>query len=166
MNINLILVRSNTFIGKQIRRITGSYYNHIGIFLNDVEIIEAISASGVIITSYEKYQKLKQKNKLDFDIYTLKQPISSEEWNIVESYLREQIGRKYDIMQFLSLLFFFIFHINRTVNPIDIEKAFICSELVGKACSKINIFFNNKIELDNLTPKDIEDSEIIEKVIL
>lgn len=164
MHCTLILVKTNTFIGKQIRRITKSEYNHVGLFVNDYSIIESKEGQGVILTPFKKYQKKAQRGKLSYDLYKLKTPITQEQFKVVKAYLLKQLGKKYDIMQFLSLLIFFIFHVNRNVNPIDIENAFICSELVGKAFNKINILFNSEIELDNLTPKDIACSDIIEKV--
>ena len=163
---DLILVRTNTFIGKKIREITNSYYNHVGMFIDDENIIESKNGVGVIITPFKKFKELKAKNKIDFAIYRFKQPLKLNELKMVGEYLRSQVGKKYDIMQFLSLLIFFIFHVDRNVNPIDIENAFICSELIGKALALINIFFIQEIELDNLTPKDIEDSSIIEKLNL
>ena len=164
MRSNLLLVRTNTFVGKKIRGITNSYYNHVGIFIDDETIIESKNGVGVILTPFKKFKELKAKNKIDFAIYRFKQPLTDNEFAVIESYLRSQVGKKYDIMQFLSLLIFFIFHVNRKVNPIDIENAFICSELIGKALALVNIFFIQEIELDNLTPKDIEDSSIIEKL--
>jgi len=166
METNIILVKSNNFIGKQIRKITDSKYNHIGIFIKENKIIESSFTKGVIITSFDKYKEQAKNNKLSFDIYKFKKPILEKEWSIARDYLLKQVGNKYDIMQVISLFIFFMLHINRkNVEPIDIEKAFICSELIGKACDKINIKFTEEVDLDNLTPKDIETSDIIEKII-
>ena len=165
MKCDIILVRNYSFVGKKIRQMTNGYYNHVGIFIDNDTIIESSLFKGVKTIKFEKYKQLQEDKKLVFDIFKLKKSLSSIEQQTVIAYLLSKIGNKYDVMQFLSLLVFFLFNINRNTKPIDIEKAFICSELLGKAFNKVNISFKKDIDLDNLTPKDIENSSIIEKVI-
>ena len=54
MERDLLLIRDNTFLARQIRRITDSNYEHIAIFIEDDKIIEA-TWSGVVISDPKKY---------------------------------------------------------------------------------------------------------------
>jgi uncharacterized protein YycO len=162
MRGDIILVKNYSFLGRQIRKVTGGNYNHVGMFISNNKLIEAMF-SGVKITDITGYEIARAEGKLDFDIYRFKN-ISQHQIDTTTSFLLDQVGCKYDFLQLLSIFIFFVFHINRTIEPIDIRKAFICSELIAKALEIANIKISEEVDVDNITPFDIEYSEKLEKI--
>jgi len=159
---HILLLRTNTFVGKQIREMTDSYYNHVGMFISEKEIIEA-SMLGVKITPFSKFEELKSKGKLDYGIYKVK-GVTNEQLEIMIDFLTEKLGFTYDFIQFISLLFFFIFKWNRKKEPVDVPNAFICSELMSGALDKAGLQFSENVDKDCITPGDIENSKILERI--
>jgi len=161
---DILLVRHYSFIGKMIRKITDCEYNHVGVFVTPTQIVEA-TFGGVKLTDISDYEHRKRKRKLDYDIFTFKQPLTYRQKEIIVNFCVDKIGEKYDFFQFISLFFFFLFHINRKdIDPIDCRHAFICSELVAEAFEKAGVTFNSNIDIDNVTPADIARSDIIRKI--
>jgi len=158
MTGNILFVRHYSWVGKQIRELTKGYYNHVGLMISNDLIIEA-SFKGVKITKLETYKYLAKKGKVEYCIGKVK-GISNAQIDGACKYAFKQVGTKYDFLQFLSLFFFMLFHLNRKVEPIDCRYAFICSELVAKSYDSVGINFNN-IDLDVITPADIERSTIV-----
>ena len=91
MEGNILLVRTNSFIGRNIRKVTGSYYNHVGLFVEENKIIESKYGCGVIVTPFETYEKLQAKNKLTFDIYRFKTPLTENQQKIIKSFVLKQV---------------------------------------------------------------------------
>lgn len=162
MRGDILLIRTDTFIGGQIRKMTDSYFNHVGMFISETEIIEA-SMLGVKTTAFSKFEKQQQNGKLDYGIYRVKD-MTTKQSEIMANFLIQKIGSTYDFIQFLSLLLFFIFKWNREKEPVDVPNAFICSELMSGALDKAGLKFSDNIDKDCITPADIEKSKILERV--
>jgi hypothetical protein len=136
----------------------------VGIFITPNQIVES-NPGGTVLTDLDVYKKKQKQGKLEYDIFTFKQPLNDLEKFYVMNFVVDQIGTKYDFLQLISLFFFFVFHINReTIDPIDCRRAFICSELIAEAYGRIGRIFNPEVDIDNTTPADIVYSDIIYKV--
>lgn len=160
---DIILIRNYTWFGKRIRQVTKGEYNHIGMFVSDNKIVEATMAKGVVISNLSKFEILRKKGKVDFTIYQIKN-ITEEQRQGMTEFLLDKIGQRYDFFQLIALLFFFSFRINRKYETIDVKKRFICSELLAEAGDKVGIQFKQGVDKDNITPCDIEQSDIIERI--
>jgi len=150
---NIIFVRTENLIGKWIRQIDGGYYNHVGIMISDDELVEA-TYKGVKIAKLDKYKDVEHtfgviKGVSESDIYS------------AISFAQCQVGLTYDFFQIAVLLVYYLFHINKKKQPLDIKKAYICSELVAEAFETVNINFNENIAINAITPHDLEVSELI-----
>ncbi len=159
MKGHILFVRTNTLLGKIIRKVTGGYFNHVGIFVSDNAIVEA-SYTGIKVTHIKQFEKLQEKGKIEYRIGKVEVATNCQIDKAVE-YALDTIGTKYDFLQLVSLFLFAVLKINRTVEPIDCKNMFICSELVAKSFNHAGINFNDKIELDVITPADIESSNIV-----
>lgn len=163
MKTNILLVRSHSLIGKLIRFFNKNYYNHVGIFVSDFQIVEA-TFTGVKLTHIDKFIEAQKRGLIVCHIYKVKDIIELQKETVC-NFVLNRVGRKYDFLQFLSLTFFFIFNMSRKkYESLDSGRCYICSELIAKAYAQVNIYFNNEVDLDNITPADIANSEIIEKL--
>jgi uncharacterized protein YycO len=156
---DIIFVRTENFIGRQIRKVSGGYYNHVGIMISDTEIIEA-TYKGVKLTNLDKFDKLVEQGKAEYNIASVID-VSEDDIYSAVSFAHCQIGAKYDYIQLMSILFFFLLRINRKVDAIECSKAFICSELVAEAYKTVNVLFHENIHINLITPHDLEVSDRI-----
>jgi len=162
MKGDLILVKHRSLLGRLIRKITKSNFNHVGIFIDDDRVIEA-KFSGVVVTPFATLQRAKRRDILDFEVYRIKN-VKKEQIEIMVNFIGSQVGRKYDFVQFFSLGLMLLFHITRRVEPIDIRRRWICSELVAEGAYLAGIRFHENIDPDNITPEDIASSSLVERV--
>lgn len=162
MKADIVLVRHNSIMGKLIRKFDGGYYNHVGILVTDNIIIDA-GFAGVRTLLVSELETGAKKKKLEYNIFEVKD-LTQEQKNIIAEYVINRIGTKYDFLQLISLLVFFVFNINRKKeDPIDIRNKFICSELVSESFNEANFKFSDNIDNDNITPNDIACSGVLIK---
>lgn len=163
MKGNLILVKNYRFFSNLIRKITKSEYNHIGLFVSDDTIVEALFG-GVHTNSYSQFKKAKAKKKLDYAIYTIKD-ISDKQIEKMTNFALDKVGTKYDFIQFICIAFMFFFKITRRIEPIEEGRKWICSELMAESAYEAGIRFQDNVDPDNTTPGDIASSSIVERII-
>lgn len=159
---NLILVRHYNFMSSLIRKITKSEFNHIGIFVDEENIVE-VKFGGVAKTPFSEFQKLKEENKLDFAIYKIKD-IEDEQIEIMITLANTEIGAKYDFAQFISIGLMLLTGCTRRIEPFDNSHRWICSELVADGAYFAGIRFYENIDPDNMSPGDIAKSPKVERV--
>ena len=160
---NLILVKHHDFISSIIRFITKSTYNHIGIFVDEENIVEA-KMSGVAKTSLNYFKREKANGKLTYSVYEIK-GITEAQVDVICYIILSELNSKYDFLQLLSLGFLFLIHKQKKTNPLDDNRRWICSELIADAAKTVGISFYDDIKTDSLSPGNIADSLITEKII-
>lgn len=158
----LIFIRNYSWFGNRIRQLTNCEYNHVGIFIDERNIIEARFV-GVEKTPLDKFLGLVIERKLDFDIYKFKN-ISERQLGIMLRFIKKEVGRKYDFIQMLNLGLFLFFGVKRDLEPIDNSKKWFCSELIAEGAYEAGIRFHENIDPDNITPADMLNSGLLEKV--
>jgi len=138
---DIILSHGPYLISKIIRKVTHSYWNHAGIYIGHGKQIEA-RKFGVVQSSY-----------VDKGEYTkvISKKLSKVQREKIVEYAKQQIGKKYDYMQLVSLFFIWLFHIGQVKN---VKNHFICSELVAEAYTKAGIKLSRK-PIVYVTPGDI-----------
>ena len=178
---DLILFHTRGFslISIGIRQLTQSYWNHIGMFVEDVYkqgfVIEALG-KGVVSTPIEKYIGNKW---YDLKVIQIKEEAfeDKEEYDkgvaLAISRMRLSIGKKYDWWAIVWLGIKYLSraywnkgakHIPERFNPFQSRYKFFCSELVCESCyeisSKYPHLFQGKTKQDcsTTTPKDIGKS--------
>jgi len=161
---DILMVHNNTWLGKAIRCITRSSFNHCGIFVSEDELVEA-TYKGVEQNNISKFDSLVTSNKCSYSVYRVKN-ITSEQIQTVVNFVKQEVGDKYEITQIIELFFVFVFHLPRNLNLIDDKKQWICSELVAEAFQDAGIKFFDKIRVDDMVPGDIPKSDIVEQVII
>lgn len=159
---DLILIKNNNFLSWVIRKITHGKFNHIGVFVSEKMIVEA-KMTGVTITPLRYFKRLKKENKLDYGFYRIKDLTSDKTQKLCE-FAIDQVGRKYDFKQLIGLAFSLLLQCTNKKNPLDAEKAFICSELIGEACKAVGIVLDSNVDVSNLTPTNIVNSSLVYKV--
>jgi len=151
---DILLVSSNDIIARLIQYFTKGHYNHVAFMISDTELIEA-TYHGVLLTKLSKY-----KNKCDYKISSVKNVSLSDRYTMY-SFVHCQLGMKYDFIQILSIFFCLLFNIKRNFKPLELKKAFICSELIAEAYDIVGIKFASNVHKDLITPSDIEKSEFV-----
>ena len=156
---NLILVKHDDFISKFIRWYTKSEFNHVGLFIDDNNIIEAGSRCGVRKIKFNYYKNKKSNKELDFSIYKVKN-LNEEQKERMKNFALKEVGISYDFLQFICVGIFYIFGKLRKLEPIDLH-GWICSELIAENFYEVGIKFQEDVDPDNITPTDIAKSTII-----
>lgn len=155
---DIILVASNNIIGKLIRWYTKSEFNHVGLLVDNYNIVEA-TRFGVLCTPINQYIALQKKNKLKFKIYRVSD-LNKEDALKVVKFAKKQVGKSYDFIQFICVACLYLWKKVRRIEPIDLS-GWVCSELVAESFYEIGIVFSEEVDPDNITPKDIAQSNII-----
>ena len=155
---DLIFVKNKGWLFDRVRKITESEFDHIAIFVSEDEIIEATPTRGVARVNVGKY------DQVTHSVCRIKDEHRGE-LNKMVSYCIDKIGRKYDLLQAISIYILIILGIKRTVNPLDIRNAFVCSELIGQAAEEAGVIFKDGVAIDRLTPADIYNSEKLVKIL-
>lgn len=163
MRGSLILVRNKGFVGYLIRKVTNSYWNHVGIVEDDKTIIESTFKNGVVRTDLNDFINDSKAKKLEFALYRIKD-ISNEQIDTIVKFVSDRIGHKYDFFQFISLFFMFLLRVTRRIEPIDNTNKWLCSELIAEGAYQAGIKFQENIDPDNITPEDIASSDIVVRI--
>ena len=180
-DIFLFHTRGFSPISMAIRQLTKSFWNHTGMFCEDVYkkgfIIEA--QGGVVKTPVEKY--LNERQHI-IKVVRLKPEAFADEFEYKRGFatairrMFQKIGSKYDTWAIVWLGFKYIFKgsYDKTReyipvgNPLQKRDEFFCSELVCEACwniSTLNEFLfqgATKQTCDTTTPKDVGKSNNVE----
>ena len=163
MMTGYILAQKNySFFGKQIRKLTNCEYNHIGMFVDEDNVVEA-KMIGVSKTPLSTFEKYRDEGKIEFDLFKFKRLTERKKWGMI-TFLNDQVGKKYDMLQMLVVGIMIFFGFNRKIGPFEIKDAFTCSELIAEAAHSVGIEFTRDIHKDGLTPADILNSDLVAKV--
>ena len=154
---DIILVRNKGMLFDRIRSAMNSEYDHVGIMITENTLIDATPTTGVSVRSLEVF------NGLDIQIYRLKDQYKPSIDKMIE-YCLDKVGSRYDIIQTICLYFLMILGIKKTLNPIDIGNAFVCSELIAQAATFSGFNFDESMATDRITPADIARSDKVLKV--
>lgn len=154
---DIILVRNKGMLFDKIRNAMNSEYDHVGIMITENTLIDATPTTGVAVRSLEVF------DGLDTQTYRLRNMYRPNIDKMVE-YCLDKVGSKYDIIQTICLYFLMILGIKKTLNPIDIGNAFVCSELIAQAATFSGFNFDESMATDRITPADIARSDKVLKV--
>ena len=108
---DLLLVRNTGILSARIRALTHCYYNHVGIFVSENEVVEA-TFRGVYLSPLSKFDELVKKGEAEYCVLRYS-GITEEQQNKVCEFVKSQVGHKYDILQLIWLGIYIIFGINR-----------------------------------------------------
>ena len=151
---DILLVSSNDIIARLIQYFTKGHYNHVAFMISDTELIEA-TYRGVLLSKLSKYN-----NNCDYKICSIKDISLSDRYTMY-SFIHAQLGMNYDFIQIISIFFCLLLNIKRDFKPIEVKKAFICSELIAEAYDIVGVKFVSNVHKDLITPSDIEKSEFV-----
>ena len=155
---DLIFIRNKGWLFDRVRKTLGSEFDHVAICISDTALVEATPTRGVAREDIHKY------DSATHCVCRLKDEYR-DNLNIMISYCESKVGKKYDLIQVISLYILIILGIKRTVDPIDIGDAFVCSELISQGAESAGIIFADGVAIDRLTPADIYSSDKLEKLI-
>jgi len=153
---DLIFVKNKGFLFDKIRNILNSDTDHVGIMLTDNTLIDATLA-GV------KIRPLTVFDGLEYCVYRLK-PEYAHHIDEMLNYCTSKLGCGYDFIQIISLYFLILLGIKKTLNPIDIGNAFVCSELIAQSAECAGFSFQDEMATDRITPLELQQSEKVFKV--
>jgi hypothetical protein len=183
MNFEMVLIKSGDIIlfhnksfslfSSGIRILTGSYWNHCGMIVEENKEFFIIEALGKVEkTPLTKYL---EDRTTDVKIIRLKEEAFATQaeyllgLNIAIARMYKAIGSKYDVFAILYLGIRYGLQIigklvPKTWNPFQQRSKFFCSELVCSSCyrisSKYEFLFQGKTKQNcgTTTPKDISKS--------
>ncbi|MHA1437856.1 MAG: YiiX/YebB-like N1pC/P60 family cysteine hydrolase [Promethearchaeota archaeon] len=159
----LILIKHHNLISSFIRRITNSEYNHVGIFVDEENIIE-VKFGGVVKTQFKEFKKAKENKKLEYAIFKIKN-ITDDQIEIMTTFAKSELGARYDFAQFISIGLILLTGCTKRIEPLDNRNKWICSELISDGAYFAGIKFYENIDPDNISPGDIAKSQIVERVV-
>lgn len=144
---DIILCKGNSIISKIIKWFTNSDYSHVAMVISD-------DGMHLYHTNYNMSTKLTHMmySKGDYDVYRV---IGEYDHKLLHRFMRENIGNKYDLTD--------IFKIIIRINTDDMDREYICSELIRKAYSYSGIELVDK-DIKIATPQDIASSKYVLKI--
>lgn len=130
--------KSDSFLGLAIRIVLGTTYNHVFIVMEDKKIYQADTRGVTCCDSLD-----------DMDVvFLFGKKIDDNRYEEIKNYLDSQLGKKYQFVSLLSILF----HIPMKDRG---DKRHICSELAARAFYEELGYESYKDALDKITPKNI-----------
>lgn len=159
---DILVVRNIGWLSKAIRVLTKGYYNHVGVFISETELVEA-TFKEVAVSPLAKFVDMYNNRQCEFAIYRPKNA-TPDQIDMIVDFAEAQVGRKYDFAQLLSIGLFICFKVGRKHEPIDLRKYWICTELVGEAYESAGIRLDDKIDSDSLSATEITNSKHLERV--
>jgi uncharacterized protein YycO len=157
---DVLLLRSKSFLSWVIRKLTRGHYSHCAVFTSPDTLVEA-TFDGVYCSPLSKF--------LDDKTLTIEvrrvEGLTQEEADRIVSFVREQCGCDYDLLQVIGLFFTTIFHTSK-IMLFNVDGEWLCSELVSVAffSAGVNLFDLSKVNIYNITPTDLEHSSLLVKV--
>ena len=155
---DIIFVKNKGWIFDRVRSVIDSDFDHIAVCVSGTHLVEATPTRGVAKEKISKY------DSVTHSVCRLKHGYKGHIKSLV-SYCESKVGKRYDVLQLISLYILILLGIKRTIAPIDIREAFVCSELIGQGAYSAGIELIEGVEVDRLTPGDIYESDKLEKVI-
>jgi len=140
----LLYKDGNSFITRSIRKLTNSKYNHVGIYVGNGLVAEALD-DGFVLTSHVDVD-----NYAGIDVYRIKR---SPRFNkdILEGIVYQYLGTPYGFFDILKLA---IFQLTRYKLFKGRTKALICSEAVAQVYRDYGFNLFKGKNLDYITPED------------
>ena len=126
----------------------------------NIPILEESNTNGVELVNAGMYYDNKKYGGIVKRIKNMSQ-IDAEE--IVDNAM-DDLGNGYDYAQFASLGYLFLAGKGKTEEALDLKGLRVCTEVIVRAVEKKGIYFNKQIPSANITPGDIDMSEIVETV--
>lgn len=158
---DILVIKHNNLFSNFVHWYTKSDCDHVGLFIDNKYFIES-TLKGVAKNSLQYYIRKQEKGKLTFSIYRVK-GITEKEAKIVANFAEKQLGKPYDLVQFVCVSILYLFKKLRKFEPIDLT-GWLCSELVAESFYEIKIKFKEDVDPDNIIPKDIVSSLLVEKI--
>jgi hypothetical protein len=152
---DLIFIANKNWFFDYLRGVAKARFDHVGMFIDVDKYIEAVPFGGVHIKDYSNVWQQ------DHSIVRLKDETKIPK--MIE-YCLKQEGKKYDFLQAVCVYFLVLFRITRTLNPVEIGSAFVCTELIGQAANYAGFKFVENINADRLLPDDIYNSDKVIKI--
>ncbi len=170
-------------ISAAIRWLTESYWNHVGMYDGEGNVIEALMGAGVVKTPLEKYLKNK---RLIIAAVRLKEEAfaDQEEYELgirrALSRMELKIGTKYDVGAIVWLWIKLVLagtwkkgkqYVPIIGNPFQKREHVFCSEVICESCRLISSLFpmpfqgTTKQKCDTTTPKDIGKANTVRYVM-
>jgi uncharacterized protein YycO len=150
---DIIVVKSQTVVGKCIRHISKSWASHVAVYVGDGYVFEARpgGAKRVPLANYEG-------KKWEYRIYRPQIP----KWQLEKflAILQAKHGRGYDYGQIFSIAAKYLFNIEIKAQS---KRLAICSEIIYEAAKEAGIRVP-KIKQAYVTPGDFEKCKILVKV--
>jgi uncharacterized protein YycO len=147
---DLIFVRGDSWIDKQIQYVTNNKYNHCAGVVKENELIEA---QGLKKTGYQAVDFYE-----NYDIFTCPSA-TDEQKTIAIKFVTSKIGTHYSYLLILWEYVHYTFHIDV---PFNERKRFICSTLWADAYRKAGIDLCPKIKYPS--PADLANSKLLIKI--
>lgn len=126
---DIIVVKSNTIIGRIIRKVTNSWASHVAVYIGNGFVFEARpgGARAVPVSLYEG-------SKWEYRVFRMR--VSQPQKEAFINRLIQKSGRGYDYGQILSLALKHMFDIDLKAQN---KQLAICSELVYEAAKEAGI---------------------------
>lgn len=153
---DIIVVQSNTWLGRAIRFVTRSWASHVAVYVGEGVLFEA-RPSRAGYTSIDRYAT----TDYSWRIYRLKCDSDSKEM-FVEALLRKE-GRKYDFLQILYLLVVSLLGLRGKVAVKTSNNRSICSEVIFEALEEAGIKWDGWRQA-NVVPGDFENWDMLERI--
>lgn len=144
---DIVLYRGKSIFSRLVRFFTGSAYTHASMLISERHIIEA---------NWYKKSNIK-KFKLDLkkmEVYRFKGGLTPEQQISIVQDSYDFLNKYYDYGQLLGYVWEY-FRGKRKTNPFSSKSRLICSELVDRSYSRINIDLVKYRSDGNVTPEDI-----------
>jgi uncharacterized protein YycO len=139
------LYKGHSLLNKLVRFFSRGEYNHAALIFDDDSCIEADPFKGVYFHK-KYYDDIDQKNYI-IKIYEIKQ--TPKQSKTIESFAKDQVGKKYDFRAFLGFLFY-------TTKETRKERGkWTCSELVFASFQKAHINLLNQVSAWKVSPSMI-----------
>ena len=183
-DIILFHARGFNIMSMAIRKLTQSFWNHVGVYYEDIYlngyVIEALGG-GIVRTPVDKYLDEK-KNILKIVRFSKEAFNDDKEYKsgigLFVERMKQKVGSKYDWGAIIWLGFKYIFKGSYKSarqyvpigNPLQSRDKFFCSEIVCESAykiSSINDYMfqgNTKQTCDTTTPKDVGKSKLVKCV--
>lgn len=147
---DIIFIVNKNFFFDYLRSIASASFDHVAMFVSQDRVIEAVPLGGVRVRDYKEF--MDQDHRIGRINDQIRVP------KMVE-YCLKQEGRKYDLLQAICVYFMVLFRIKRSLSPIEIGTAFVCTELIGQSANYAGFKFVDNIDSDRLLPDDIYNSD-------
>lgn len=153
---DLVLVRSPRLIGKLIRFFTGGWASHIAVYVGNGMVFEG-RPGGAGLTPLHAY------NRTGYKIRVMRMKTTGPKAARFSEHAQKYVGREYDFIQLAGMMLSFLFNAQRKLNPPNLRKKLICSELVFQALLDAQLPTPD-VKVCNATPKDFESWNFVERI--